>query len=73
MRAIGVILIILGVLGFALGGFSFTRREKVADLGPVDISKTERTRVPIAPIAAGIAVVAGIALVFAGNRGRSGI
>ena len=73
MRAIGIILIILGVLGFAFGGFSFTRREKVADLGPVDISKTERTRVPIAPIAAGIAVVAGIALVFAGNKGRSGI
>jgi hypothetical protein len=71
MRAIGVILIILGILGFAFGGFSFTRREKVADIGPLDVTKTERERVPIAPIASGIAVVAGLALVFAGNRGRS--
>lgn len=71
MRAIGVVLIILGILGFALGGFSFTRREKVADLGPIDVTKTERQRIPIAPIAAGVAVVAGLVLVFAGNRGRT--
>lgn len=73
MRAIGIILIVLGIVGFAIGGFSFTRREKVADLGPVDITKTERTHVPIGPIAAGVAVVAGLALVFAGSRSRSSI
>ena len=72
MRAIGVILIILGIIGFAVGGFSFTRREKVADLGPIDVTKTERSHIPITPIAAGVAVVAGLALVFAG-RGRNSI
>jgi hypothetical protein len=71
MRAIGVILIILGVIGFAIGGISFTRREKVADLGPIDVTRTERSRIPITPIAAGVAVVAGIALVFAGRGRRS--
>ena len=43
MRAIGIVLVILGILAFAFGGFSFTRREKVADLGPLDITKNERT------------------------------
>lgn len=71
MRTIGIILIVLGILGFAFGGFSFTRREKVADLGPMHITTESRERVPVAPIAAGIAVIAGLALVFAGSRGRT--
>ena len=33
---IGIILIVLGVVGFALGGFSFTQREKVLDVGPIE-------------------------------------
>lgn len=68
MKAIGVILIILGILGFVLGGVSFTQTEEVADLGPLEIEKEETRTIPIAPIASGAAVVAGIALVVVGSR-----
>src|SRR5688500_5244183 len=33
---IGIILIVVGVVGFALGGFSFTQKEKVLDVGPIE-------------------------------------
>ena len=36
---VGIILIILGVVAFAYGGFSFTTKEKVADLGPLKLEK----------------------------------
>lgn len=68
MRAIGVVLIVLGILGFVFGGISFTREEQVADLGPIDISAERQERIPVAPLASGVAVLAGIALVVAGSR-----
>lgn len=71
MRVVGVILILLGILGFIFGGISFTRDEKVADIGPIEIEQERTDTVPIAPIAAGVAVVAGIALVALGGSRRT--
>lgn len=65
---VGLILIVLGAIGFALGGFSFTRREKVLDVGPIHATAERRHSVPISPILSGIAVVGGIFLVIAGTR-----
>lgn len=65
---VGLILIVLGAIGFALGGFSFTRREKVLDVGPIHATADRRHSVPISPILSGIAVVGGIFLVIAGTR-----
>ncbi len=68
LTIIGVVLIVLGILGFIFGGFSFTKEEKVADLGPLEIESESKETVPITPIASGIAVVAGIVMVVAGSR-----
>ena len=65
---VGVVLIVLGVLGLALGGFSFTRKEKVLDLGPIEASADKKESVAIPPILGAIAVVGGIILVAAGAR-----
>ena len=65
---IGIILIVLGVVGFALGGFSFTEKEKVLDVGPIEATAEDKETVPIPPILAGLALVGGIALVAVGAR-----
>ena len=65
---IGIILIVIGVAGFALGGFSFTRKEKVLDVGPIEATAEEKETVPISPLVAGIALVSGVVLVAAGAR-----
>jgi hypothetical protein len=65
---IGIILIALGIAGFALGGFSFTKKEKVLDVGPVEATADDKKTVPIPPLLAGIAVVGGVILVAAGSR-----
>jgi hypothetical protein len=71
MRVIGIILIILGIVGFAIGGVTFTRERTVAEVGPLEVRAEERERFAIAPIAAGAAVVAGIVLVVIGSRRRA--
>lgn len=68
MRTLGVILIVLGILGFIVGGITVTDRETVADVGPVEIQTEDQRTFPVAPVAAGIAVIAGIILVVAGGR-----
>jgi len=65
---IGLILIVLGVVGFALGGFSFTHKEKVLDVGPVEATADDKETVPIPPILAGLALVGGVVLVAASAR-----
>lgn len=68
MKPIGIILIVLGVLGFVFGGFSFTQKEKVADVGPLELQKQETRSFPVTPLASGAALIAGIALVVVGAR-----
>ncbi len=68
MRILGIVLIILGVVGFFIGSVSFTQEETVADLGPVEIEREETRSFPITPVAAGIAVAAGVVLVVADVR-----
>ena len=68
MKVIGFILIVLGVIGFAYGGISWTRDDEVLDAGPIEITTEKRESVPITPIASGICLAAGLALVVAGSR-----
>lgn len=68
---IGVILVIIGVIALAYGGFSFTKREKVLDLGSIQATAETRERVPIPPIIGWAAVAGGLVLVVLGARRRS--
>ena len=68
---VGILLIILGIVGFALGGFSYTHEKKVIDMGPVQVRHQETETVPISPILSTISLIAGIGLVVVGARSRS--
>jgi hypothetical protein len=65
------VLIVLGLLGFVFGGLSFTRKEKVADLGPIEVQTEKTETIPVTPLASGAALVAGIVLLVVGSRRRS--
>lgn len=62
MRLLAIVLIVLGVIGLAYGGITYTRREKVLDVGPVELSADKEETIPFPPIAGGLCLVAGIAL-----------
>lgn len=67
---VGIILIVLGVIGFAVGGISFTHEKKDVDMGPVQISHQKKNTLPIPPILSALALVGGIGLVVVGSRGK---
>ncbi len=68
---VGILLIVVGVVGLAVGGINYTRREKVIDLGPIQATAEKRERIPLPPIAGGLALAAGVVLLIAGNRRAS--
>ncbi len=65
MRAIGIILIVLGVLAFIYTGFTYTTKETVAEVGPLELQADREKTIGWPPIAGAILVVGGIVMVFA--------
>jgi hypothetical protein len=65
---IGILLILLGIVGFATGGVSFTHQKKDVDLGPVQVSHQTKDTLPISPILSTISLIAGLGLVVVGMR-----
>jgi hypothetical protein len=70
MKIAGIVLIAIGLIALAYGGFSYTKREKVLDLGPLEATTETRKTVPLPPIFGGVAVAAGVVLLVAGSRRR---
>jgi uncharacterized membrane protein YidH (DUF202 family) len=70
LKLIGIVLIVCGVLALAFGGFTYTKREKVVDLGPIQATTEREKTVPLSPIVGIAAVAGGIVLVVAGSRTR---
>jgi drug/metabolite transporter (DMT)-like permease len=65
MKLLGILLIVLGVIGLVYGGISYTRREKVIDVGPLEVTTEEKETIPLPPILGAAALLGGIALVVA--------
>jgi uncharacterized membrane protein YidH (DUF202 family) len=65
---IGIILIVIGIIALAYGGFTYTKREKVIDAGPLQVSADKEHTVPFPPILGALALAGGIVLVIVGSR-----
>jgi len=68
MKPLGILLIVLGVLSFVYGGITYTRREKVIDVGPIEATADKKERLPLPPIIGGIALVAGAFLLMSNRK-----
>ena len=57
---VGVILIIVGVICLVYGGIKYTKREKVIDIGPLQVEADKEKSIPVPPILGIILVGVGI-------------
>jgi hypothetical protein len=64
----GIILVVIGIVAFAYQGITYTTREKVVDIGPIQMTTEKTKTLPLPPIVGGIALVGGIVLLVMGNR-----
>lgn len=68
LTMLGLLLIILGGLSLAYQGFTYTQKEKVAQIGSVQVSADTQHTVYFPPILGGLGVAAGIILVVVGSK-----
>ena len=64
----GIILIVIGIVALAYQGITYTTREKVVDIGPIQMTSEKTKTLPLPPIVGGIALVGGIVLLVMGNK-----
>ncbi|HME89380.1 MAG TPA: DUF3185 domain-containing protein [Chthoniobacterales bacterium] len=65
---VGIVLIIVGIIGFAYGGITWSQEKKDAQFGPLEIKHTEDQGIKFPPIVSGICLVGGILLVALSAR-----
>jgi uncharacterized membrane protein len=68
---VGIALIVLGAVAFAYQGITYTSREKVVDIGPLQASVDTKKTIPLPRILGGLVLVGGIALVVVGIKQSS--
>ena len=68
MKVLGIILIVAGILMLVFGNVSFTKEEKVVDIGPLEINKKEKKTIAWPNYAGGITIIAGVIVLIAGRN-----
>jgi drug/metabolite transporter (DMT)-like permease len=67
-RTIGLLLIVIGAIMLLWTGFSYTKREKLVDAGPIHLSADKHESVNWPPYAGGILLVGGILVLATGKK-----
>ena len=65
---VGIALIVLGVVAFGYQGITYTSREKIIDIGPIQATADTQKTIPLSPLLGGLALVGGIVLVVVGAK-----
>jgi hypothetical protein len=69
MKTLAIVLIVIGGIMTVFTGFNLITKKEVADIGPVEINKTEKHPVAWSPIVGGILLIAGIVVLVSNKRG----
>jgi uncharacterized membrane protein len=67
-KTVGIILIVLGIAMLIWGGFTYTKKEKIIDTGPIEISADRQETVNWPPYLGGIILVAGVVVLVTAKK-----
>ncbi len=70
LALVGIVLIIAGAIALGYQGITYTTREKIIQIGPIEATKKTEKTIPLSPILGGAAVAVGVVLVIYGMRQR---
>lgn len=61
-QMVGILLVVVGLASLLWGGISWTREEKIIDIGPFEATTRERETIPMPPILGGLLLAGGVIL-----------
>jgi hypothetical protein len=68
MLMIGLVLMVIGVIALAYQGITYTTREKIFDVGPLEATAERQKTIPLPPIVGGAALAGGLLMIFVGAK-----
>ena len=68
MKTLGIVLIVLGILAFVYTGFNYTQKEKVVDIGPLEVNAEKEKTVSWPPMVGIALIVGGVIAIVADKR-----
>ena len=70
-RILAILLILGGIAALAVPYITYTEKERVVDVGPIQIDSEKEKTIPIPQIAAVVAIIAGLAMLGLGSRSEA--
>jgi hypothetical protein len=68
VRIVAIALIVLGTIALLYGGITYTKSEKILDIGPIEATRQTQKTIPLPPLFGALAIVGGIALYVVAGR-----
>ena len=66
VMVLGIVLVVLGVVALAYQGITYTKREKILDVGPLQATADREKTIPLPPLVGGLSLAGDIALLIIG-------
>jgi hypothetical protein len=64
----GLVLVVLGALALFYHGITYTSRERLIEIGPIQASTNTKKTIPLPPLLGGLMLGSGIVLVIIGRK-----
>jgi len=64
----GIGLILLGIVALSYNRITYTTKEKIVDIGPIEATADKEKTIPLPPLLGGLALIAGVGLIAVGYR-----
>jgi len=68
--ALGIVLVIIGIVALAYQGVTYTTQKKVVDIGPIQATKEEHHTIPLPPILGALALIGGVVVIASDRHGK---
>ena len=65
---IGIVLILLGIVALSYNQITYTTKEKIVEIGPLQATAEKEKSIPLPPMLGGLALVAGVGLIAVGYK-----
>ncbi|PWK79977.1 hypothetical protein LX99_00438 [Mucilaginibacter oryzae] len=67
-KTVGILLIVIGAVMLIWTGFTYTKKEKIVDAGPIQVSADKEKTVNWPPYLGGLLVIGGIVVVATAKK-----
>jgi hypothetical protein len=65
---VGIVLILLGIVALSYNRITYTTKEKIVEIGPLQATAEKEKSIPLPPMLGGLALIAGVGLIAVGYK-----